>query len=128
VLSTLSILSACGAHSIKVKDTTAWGDKGRFGATGVRTLCDLIKCPPVLLDKTAWDEKRIGMICVDGAWFADMQANIDKLCARSPKTCDYEEVKAGRAALLRVNKMRKAAMAHPELRDSVDLMKVMDVE
>lgn len=121
----LLVLSACGAH-IKVKDTIAYGDKGKFGSTGVHTLCDLIKCPPILLDKTEWDAKRIGMICVAGDWFADMQANIDKLCARSPKTCDYEEVKVGRAALRRVNKMRKATLAHPELRSSVDFMKVME--
>ena len=116
-LSTGSLLVACGAHSIKVRDTTAWGDKGRFGATGVHTLCSIEKCPPVLLDKNAWDEKRIGMVCVDGSYFADMQANIDKLCTRQPKTCDYEEVRMGREALRRVNRMLKVAAEHPELRE-----------
>ena len=77
----------------------------------------LYKCPPVLLDEKAWDEKRIGMVCVDGSYFADMQANIDKLCTRQPKTCDYEEVRAGRAALRRVNRMLKVAAEHPELRE-----------
>jgi len=81
-----------------VKDRLIYGDKGKFGATQVHTLCGLEKCPPVFLDKATWDAKRIGMICLANDDLADMQAIIDKLCVNYKK-CDYEKVETLRRAV-----------------------------
>jgi hypothetical protein len=86
----LLLLTSCSR--ILVKDYIYWGDKGIHGATGVHSLCSLEKCPPIFLDKPTWDDKRIGMVCTDFTAMADMQSNIDRLCARHPGECKYEEV------------------------------------
>lgn len=103
----LASLTLSGCGSIKIKDFLVYGDKGKFGATGVHTLCDTERCPPVLLKKAQWDELRIGMVCTDANNFADMQANIDRFCAKNPNVCEYEEVVKAKAALSRIVRAAK---------------------
>jgi len=77
---------------VKIRDYIFYGDKGIHGATAVHSLCPLEKCPAELLNKTQWDAKRIGMICMDFTVIAEIQANVDKLCAKSPENCEYEKI------------------------------------
>lgn len=88
----LSTLSLFACSTIKVRDYVMYGDKGIHGATGVHSLCPLEKCPPELLNKTQWDARRLGMVCVDAVVMAEIQANVDKLCAKNPRQCEYEKV------------------------------------
>lgn len=87
-----SLVAVFGCSRVKIRDYTMYGDKGIHGATGVHTLCPLEKCPAELLNKTEWDAKRIGMICMDFTVISEIQANVDKLCARHPNECEYEKI------------------------------------
>jgi uncharacterized protein YciU (UPF0263 family) len=82
----LSALS-CKSQQIIVGNYKFYGDKGKFGATEVESLHP--EKPGVKIQKQEWDEKRIGMVCTDGANIADMQANIDKLCVKNKTACWY---------------------------------------
>lgn len=68
-----------------------YGDLGKFGAMKAHTLFTEIK--PVRVPQPEWDALRIGMTCTDTANIADMQAVIDKMCAKTKK-CDYEQMQA----------------------------------
>jgi hypothetical protein len=82
------VLSACS--QIQVKDYTLYGDEGNFGAVAAHTL--LTNIPPKLIAKPDWDKLRVGMACIDAASFADIQATVDKLCAKHPGECNYQQI------------------------------------
>lgn len=109
----LSILSACSHEPIR--DMTFYGDKGKFGATAVHSIHKNI--PPQAIPKAQWDTMRIGMVCTDGVNISWALATIDRLCARLPRTCRYEEAEKIKAALAYV---RRAAKLNRELAFYVD--------
>lgn len=123
VLASLT-LSLVSCSTVKIRDYVMYGDKGIHGATGVHTLCPLEKCPPELLNKTEWDAKRIGMICMNFDVIAEIQANIDKLCARNPKTCEYEKVARARRNARHILRTQQWA----GVRVSRDVLKVFEPE
>ena len=84
------ILSSCAP--VKIKDYEMYGDMGRFGATKVHTLFTNI--PPERIYQPEWDNLRLGMVCTPAANIADIQATVDKLCAKNTTNCDYEKQKA----------------------------------
>lgn len=83
-----SCLASCaGKNTITVPNYEFYGDKGKYGATKVESLHP--EKPGVRIPKSEWDEIRIGMVCTKGTNITDMQANIDKLCAKNSFACSY---------------------------------------
>lgn len=89
------ILSGCAAESIK--DHTAYGDEGKFGAVAVHTLFTQI--PPAHIGKADWDQMRIGMVCFNGADVNEMQKVIDDLCTKQTGACSYEAYQNAKIAM-----------------------------
>lgn len=92
VFSVLAFLLLTSCAPVKVKDYEMYGDMGRFGATKVHTLFTDI--PPVRIYQPEWDDLRIGMVCTKAENIADIQATVDKLCAKNPNHCTYEKRQA----------------------------------
>jgi len=93
-----------------------YGDKGKFGATGVHSIHKNI--PPIRVPKAEWDAMRVGMLCTAGDNVAYVLLTIDRLCVRSPKTCKYDEMTAMITALRR---MRSATNISRPLRFYVNV-------
>lgn len=85
----LSTLSSCGA--VEIKDHAVYGDMGKFGAEKVHTLFTDI--PSEHIEKSSWDDLRIGMACLSVADFAEIQKSVDTLCARHQSECNYDQMK-----------------------------------
>ncbi len=103
-------LTASACSSLEIKDRLLWGDKGKFGATGVHTIHKELGNP--VLSKKEWDLKRIGMVCGDADALADLLNIIDKLCARHEGECQYETIAQVKDAIART---RAAAKLHRDL-------------
>lgn len=95
LLCAVAVLSfSCSSlkEKIKIQNYEFYGDKGVLGATMVESLKP--EKPGVRIPKAEWDQRRLGMVCTSAANIADIQANIDRLCALNKFACAYvaEEV------------------------------------
>lgn len=97
-----------------------WGDKGKFGATEVHTLFNI---PPKLIDKTTWDNMRIGMVCMLANTIADIQSTVDRLCNKHPGSCSYETQQRITAFKINFHRML-ASLQKDGVPIQPDLMKV----
>lgn len=78
------ILSAC---SIPIKNQRWFGDEGSQGAVYFETLTT----ETGHIDKPTWDQMRVGMACTTLDTFAEIKAELEKLCSIS-RRCNYEQV------------------------------------
>lgn len=83
----ISCMASCAHDPIVVPNIEFYGDKGKYGATKVESLHP--EKPGYRMPKSAWDVRRIGMVCTDAENITTMQAIIDKLCASNRTVCFY---------------------------------------
>jgi hypothetical protein len=105
----LTLFGVSSCSTVKIKDYEMFGDLGKFGAIKVHTL--FTEIPPVKILKPEWDDLRIGMVCTDANSIADIQATVDKLCARNPNACDYEKMANFKASMRKVIRAQQLAGA-----------------
>lgn len=80
----VQLLSGC---AVPIQNQRWYGDEGSQGAVWFETLtADTGK-----VDKTDWDQMRLGMACTTTDTLAEIKSEIEKLC--SATACDYQKVK-----------------------------------
>lgn len=87
VILLVAIPSGCARQQLMVPNIVFCGDKAKFGATCVESLHP--EKPGFRMAKSAWDIRRIGMVCTDAENITTLQNIIDKLCANNRTVCYY---------------------------------------
>jgi len=86
ILFITAVISGCA--TVEIKNQEFCGDMGSMGATCFKTLTDDTRD----INKTDWDNERMGMICESPEVFADWKGLIMKLCHKS-RACRYQAEK-----------------------------------
>ena len=98
----ISFILMGASCAVEIKDQEWCGDMGERGAECFHTLTQDKRT----LTKTEWDEIRFGQVCSAASNFADIKANLEKLCH---ETQDCKYIKATEQFLKKVEDYAKSA-------------------
>lgn len=104
LLIVLSIgIGSCG--TIEIFDREVCADLGEIGARCGHTLTDEKRN----VEKEAWDEERIGMLCMDSEAYTDAETALDQFCEAYPALCSYKNRKTLKGFLERMQTLSDVA-------------------